>query len=98
MGLLSRIEAADYLGISTDTLDRLRSAGKIIASQVSPRLVKYTATDLDIYIAQCRNPLSSESQPRRTGISSGSPMDGRTALRLAQQIVSRQRMSSRRSA
>lgn len=53
--VLSRMEAANYLGISTDTLDRLRASGAIVAAQVSARLVKYRAADLDAYIAQCQS-------------------------------------------
>lgn len=51
---LTRHEAAAYLGISVDTLDRLRAAGRLLALQVSARLVRYRQADLDAYLEQCR--------------------------------------------
>lgn len=63
--VLSRVEAAEYLGISTDTLDRLRACGRIVASPVSARLIRYRSADLDAYLIECRASPSSTSQPRQ---------------------------------
>lgn len=42
--ILTRQEAADYLGISTDTLDRLRSAGRIVGARMISELDDVIAT------------------------------------------------------
>lgn len=91
--ILSRKDAAAYLDMSTDTLDRLRADGVIQASQVSRRLIKYRRHDLDAYIIQCQTTASSKSTPRQTGISSGQRVDVPAALRQARQIVLKQRPS-----
>lgn len=96
--ILSRKDAAAYLDMSTDTLDRLRADGAIPASQVSRRLIKYRRHDLDAYIALCQNTPSSKSAPRQTGTSNGSRMDTRDALQLARRMSSKLAQSSRRSA
>jgi len=64
--VLSRYDAADYLGVSVDTLDRLRAAGAIIACPVSARLVKYRLADLDAYLTTCQISALSKSPPART--------------------------------
>lgn len=96
--VLSRADAARYLGVSTDTLDRLRASGRIHASQVSARLVKYRTRDLDAYLEQCLTTPSSASERRPTGTSNGPRVDAAAAVRRARQIVSKQRQSLRRRA
>lgn len=95
---MTRGEAAKYLGVSIDTLDRLRARGAIPASQVSARIVKYRQQDLDAYLIACRTSPSQKSAPRPTGTSSGSRMDTRSALQLARQIAQRPKRSLLRSA
>lgn len=94
--VLSRQEAAAYLDMSTQTLDRLRANGTITASQVSLRLVKYRLADLDEYLQQCRTTASSKSPPLQTGISVGPRVDAAAAVRRARQIVLKQRPSLQR--
>lgn len=48
--LLSRQQAADTLGISTRTLDRLAAEAKIAHVRVAPRAVKYHPAELERYI------------------------------------------------
>lgn len=91
--ILTRQEAADYLGISTDTLDRLRSAGRIVGARISARLVRFRRDELDAYLTQCQTQPSSRSTPPPSGTSNGGKMDGRAALQLARQIAQRQRRS-----
>lgn len=96
--VLSRVDAAAYIGVSVATLDRLRADGLIRASQVSARLVKYRAHDLDAYLTACQNIPSSSSRRLPTGISSGRSVDVPAAIRRAQQIVRKQRLSSQQRA
>jgi excisionase family DNA binding protein len=98
VSLLSRHDAAAYLGVSVDTLDRLRASGRLMACQVSARLVKYLQTDLDAYLDQCRTSPSFRSEPPRTGTSSGTKVDVRAASQRAQQAVMKLRRTSRLSA
>lgn len=95
---LTRYEAAEYLGVSVDTLDRLRAAGRLTACQVSARLVKYRQADLDAYLDECRTSTSSRFEPRRIGTSSITKLADRDAVRLARQIAAKQNKSLRRSA
>lgn len=46
---VTREEAARYLGVSVDTLDRLRAAGKIPTYQLSPRRIGFRIADLDAH-------------------------------------------------
>lgn len=95
---LTRYEAAAYLGVSVDTLDRLRAAQRIPACQVSKRLVKYRQRDLDTYLIECQTSPSSASRLAPTGTSSGTRVDVRAASRHAQQAVRKLKLSSLRSA
>jgi excisionase family DNA binding protein len=47
---MNRRQAAGYLGISVATLDRLASTGSLLPVRISPRIVRYRATDLDAYL------------------------------------------------
>jgi hypothetical protein len=96
--VLSRTEAAAYLDMSLDTLDRLRAAGAIIACPVSARLVKYRVADLDCYLETCQTSALSKSPHPQTGISSGLKADTRAALQRARQIALKQNSSLRRTA
>ncbi|RAK51633.1 hypothetical protein DJ017_17510 [Phenylobacterium soli] len=96
--VISRQEAADYLGISTDTLDRLRASGRLPALQVSARLIRYRKRDLDEYLNACQTSLSSKSEPHQTGTSSGSRVDVRTASRRGHEAMMKHRRSLQRSA
>ncbi len=51
--LLSRKRAAEYLGISTRTFDRLRQERPVPAVRLGRRR-KYLASDLEALIADCR--------------------------------------------
>lgn len=95
---LTRYEAAAYLGMSVDTLDRLRAAGRIMACQVSARLVKYRQSDLDAYLNACQISPSSASQQAPTGTSNGSRLDVRTASQRGLEAAKKLRLSSLRSA
>ena len=53
--LLSRDEAAQYLGISVRTLDRLRATGHLrYIAECKHARVRFTQNDLDKYIRKCR--------------------------------------------
>ena len=55
--VLSKREAADRLGISTRTLDRLMSDGRgPSVIEISPRRLGFLETDLDAFIASRRRP------------------------------------------
>lgn len=51
-GALGREAAANFLGISTATLDRLTSAGKIRSVRVSEGRVVWRRVDLEKYLAE----------------------------------------------
>ena len=51
--LLTRDEAAEYLGISLRTLDRLRAEGKTSFVRLGGKIA-YLREDLDAYIDRCR--------------------------------------------
>lgn len=93
--LLTRDQAASYLDISTDTLDRLRQAGKLKAAQLSSRIVRYRRVDLEEYIeTQCQNTPSSRSPRLPTGTSSGARLGVPDALRRARQMQRKLKVSS----
>lgn len=96
--VLSRTAAAEYLDVSTDTLDRLRIAGRIPACPVSARLVKYRRADLDLYLETCQISASQRSEAPQTTTFSGLKRDTRAASQRARQTVTRLRTSSRLSA
>ncbi len=96
--VLSRAAAAEYLDVSTDTLDRLRLAGRIPACPVSARLVKYRRADLDTYLAKCLTSPSPSSATPQTGTSSGSKVDVRGASQRGHEAMMRRRLSLQRSA
>ena len=48
--LLSTAQAADYLGVSPNTIRKYRDEGKIPAFLVGERLVKYAPEDLDRFL------------------------------------------------
>lgn len=52
-GLLSREAAAEYLGVSTRTLDRIRAAGDLAYVKLGGRIA-YLAEDLDAYVRRQR--------------------------------------------
>jgi predicted DNA-binding transcriptional regulator AlpA len=55
--VLSKREAADRLGISTRTLDRLMSDGRgPSVIELSPRRLGFLEADLDAFIARRRRP------------------------------------------
>ena len=56
-GLLTRLEAAERLGISHDTLDRLRKDGQIAYIQSAPGgRVRFTEEAINEYIARSTHP------------------------------------------
>lgn len=92
---LSREDAATYLGVSTDSLDRLRSRGEIAAFTVG-RLVRYRLAELNAYMDRadtCPDTNSSKFEPRRTSTSSGSRVDIRAASQRGLEAVKRLRRS-----
>ena len=44
--LLSTVEAAAYLGVSTNTIRNYIKSGKLKAQRVGPKLLKFRAEDL----------------------------------------------------
>ena len=48
--LLSLQDAAEYLGVSTQTVGRLKAAGAIRSVVVKGTLIRYRRSDLDLYI------------------------------------------------
>lgn len=65
--LLTRQTAAERLGISTDTLDRLRKRGQIAYVQHIPNgKVWFTQVAIDEYLARCTHPVRPAAQPRDT--------------------------------
>ncbi|WP_404979681.1 helix-turn-helix domain-containing protein [Caulobacter segnis] len=91
----SRIEAAAYLGISTDTLDRMRAAGVIEAFRAGRRLVRFRKSELDAFMS--RECISSEPRTLPTGMCNGRKMAVRNAAALGRQAVAKLRHSSRSS-
>lgn len=65
--LLTRSEAARQLGISTDTLDRLRKGGKIAFVQhVKGGKVWFTETALQEYLARTTHAAQTAAPPKGT--------------------------------
>lgn len=54
--LLSYREAADRLGLSTRSLQRLVDAGRVMAYRLGPNggRVRFAPEDLDRYVERCR--------------------------------------------
>lgn len=52
---LTRKEAAAYLGVHINTLDKLRGAGKLRAVQIGC-VVRYRLTALDEFLDRCEDP------------------------------------------
>jgi len=52
--LLTKDEAARWLGISRDTLDDLCKAGKIAVYRLSPKILRIHRDDLVRYVESCR--------------------------------------------
>jgi len=50
--LFSRLEAAEYLGISTETIDRYRKNGKLPYRKIGDRIV-LTESDLTTFLENC---------------------------------------------
>ena len=50
--LLSTAQAAEYLGVSQNTIRKYRDQGKIPAFLVGERLVKYDPEDLDSFMRE----------------------------------------------
>jgi len=96
--LYTEPELADYLGISTITLARYRKAGKIGCIMVGPT-PKYTEHHITAYLeAQQCNVSSSEftgssaaKAPRTGNVHGATNEASNSALRLAQQILSKPR-------
>jgi excisionase family DNA binding protein len=96
---LSREDAAAYIGVSTDSLDRSRARGEITAFTVG-RLVRYKLAELDAYMDRatlCQDTNSSSSAIRRTFTSNGSKTDTRAASQRGLEAVRRLRRSSQLS-
>lgn len=94
--VLSRAAAAEYLDISTDTLDRLRASGLIEAFRGGGRLVKFRRAELDAFMTrQC---ISSRSETPRAGTSSSATEADRAASQRARSIAARLRRSLQHSA
>jgi len=72
---VSRYDAANFLGVSVDTLDRLRADGAIVALQVSKRLIRYRLADLEAYLNKCLTSPSSRSATAQTSTSNGLRVD-----------------------
>jgi excisionase family DNA binding protein len=93
--ILDREGAAAYLGISTDTLDRLRAAGVIPWFRVSGRLVRFRVSDLEAYIdRQTVAAAANAALPKSSGRSGPSKTDIRAAAQRAHEAVLRLRRSS----
>ena len=55
MSVYNKKEAAEYLKISTETLDRYKKAGKVPCRQIGRRVV-YTESDLLAFLDACAVP------------------------------------------
>lgn len=55
---ITREAAAQYLGCSLSTLDRLRKMGEITGRQFGLRRIVFDPADLDAYIMRQSDPLS----------------------------------------
>lgn len=51
----SRDQAAEYVGVHVNTIDRWRSEGLIRAYQAGPRLVRYDLAEIDAMLAGARD-------------------------------------------
>lgn len=93
----SREEAATYLGVSVDTIDRLRADGRLTAFRAGGRLIRFARFELDDFMRRecltASSTSSSRSEAPRAGISSGSNRDTRDDLRRARQIAMKLRAS-----
>lgn len=93
---MSRAETANFLGISTDTLDRLRAAGRIKAFSAGERLVRFQKSELEAFMSrECTTTTSSEPKARPDGMSNGRKMAVRAASARGREAVQRLRHSSR---
>lgn len=98
---LSREDAAEYLALSTDLLDKLRAAGKIAAVKVTGAIegrsakrvrVIYPVRELDRYLErECQIITSSELETPPAGTYSGLKGVDPGALRRTLKTAARQR-------
>ncbi len=63
-GYLNQIQAAEYLGLSKSTVSLLTSRGELAHYRVG-RSVRYTASDLDNFMEQCKIVPSYEESGRK---------------------------------
>lgn len=66
--LLSARQVAEMLNISTRTLWRLKSAGKLPAAIRIGKCIRWRREDLNTWIEEgCQTPISTDNVPRRKG-------------------------------
>jgi excisionase family DNA binding protein len=53
--LLNKEQAAEVLGVSVPTLDRLRAKRKVVALKPSPKCVRFRPVDLERYLSETAN-------------------------------------------
>lgn len=49
---ITTAEAMNYMGVSRDTLERLRVSGEIVAHKISSKFVRYDAASIDRFMAR----------------------------------------------
>lgn len=66
--LLTKGEAAKWLGVSVDTLETLMRSGKLPFYRLAGRMIRIHRQDLVAYVESCRveNTGSKKQKPRRT--------------------------------
>lgn len=52
--LLTKAEAAEWLGLSVDTLETIIKSGKLPIYRISPRMIRIHRQDLVRYVEGCR--------------------------------------------
>lgn len=65
MAWLKKKEAAERLGISEGTLDRLISSGKIPAYRMGAACIRLQSEDVEAYLESCRVPVAAPAMRRR---------------------------------
>ncbi len=66
--LMSARQVAELLNISTRTLWRLKSAGRLPAAIRIGKSIRWRREDLDTWIEEgCQTPISTDNVPRRKG-------------------------------
>lgn len=63
--VLTRLEAAELLGVCVATVDRLSREGFIPSSKITKRLVRFRREDLEAYLVACRQQIRAAAERGR---------------------------------